>query len=214
VAALLASRVPETREPTAVEAPPAPLIHPAALVPGLGLFTGIAAGSGFLAFASLDAARLGLDSWSIVLAVYGIVVVACRLVFATLPDRVVPLRLAAAALTATSAGLVLVAAVPTVWALLVGATVLAVGSAFLTPAVFAAVFTDVPPSQRGSAAGTASVFIDLGLSGGPVLLGLVTSATSLSVAFVSSAGLALAGSALLALRQTPGTLVSIDPDEV
>jgi MFS family permease len=201
IAALLASRVPETREPTADEAPPAPLIHPAALVPGLGLFTGIAAGSGFLAFASLDAARLGVDSWSVVLGIYGAVVVVCRLVFATLPDRVAPLRLAAASLVACGAGLVLVAAVSAVWALLAGAAVLAVGSAFLTPAVFAAVFSDVPPSQRGSAAGTASVFIDLGLSGGPILVGLVASATSLAVAFVSSAGLALAGSTLLALRR-------------
>lgn len=208
VAALLAARVPETRRPATGEVAPAPLIHPAALVPGLGLFAGIAAGSGFLAFASLHAARLGLDVWSSVLGVYGIVVVACRILFATLPDRMPPLRLAAAALTASGAGLVLVAAVPAVWSLLMGAVVLAVGSALLTPAVFAAIFRDVPPSQRGSAAGTASVFIDLGLSGGPVVVGLVAAASSLSAAFLSAAALAGAGSALLAFRRTPGAPVA------
>ena len=208
IAALLATGVPETRRPAGGEAVPAPLIHPAALVPGLGLFAGIAAGAGFLAFASLHAARLGLDLWSTVLGVYGIVVVTCRVLFATLPDRVPPLRLAAAALTASTAGLVLIATVPAVWSLFAGAVVLAIGSAFLTPAVFAAIFTNVAPSQRGSAAGTASVFIDLGLSGGPVVLGLVAAGSSLTAAFLSGAGLAAAGAALLTFRPTPQTPVA------
>jgi hypothetical protein len=86
--------------------------------------------------------------------------------------------------------------------------VLAIGSAFLTPAVFAAIFRDVPPSQRGSAAGTASVFIDLGLSGGPVAVGLVAAASSLPVAFLVAGALAGSGSALLALRRTPGAPVA------
>jgi MFS family permease len=207
VAALLAARVPETREPATDDLPPAPLIHPAALVPGLGLFTGIAAGSGFLAFASLLAARLGLELWSAVLGLYGVVVVTCRILFARLPDRMPPLRLAAAALTASGAGLVLVAAVPAVWSLLVGAAVLAVGSAFLTPAVFAAIFKDVPPSQRGSAAGTASVFIDLGLSGGPIIVGLVAAASSIPAAFLTVAALAAGGAVLLASRPASGAPV-------
>src|SRR3954447_11483730 len=57
VAAVLAARVPETLEPASGPTPPAPLIHPAALVPGLGLFIGVAVVGGFLAFASLHAAR-------------------------------------------------------------------------------------------------------------------------------------------------------------
>ncbi len=211
IAAVLAARVPETRDRTAGEVVPAPLIHPAALVPGVGLFAGIAAGSGFLAFASLYAARLGLDLWSAVLGVYGTVVVACRVLFATLPDRLPPLRLAAAALAASAAGLVLVAAVAEVWSLLVGAVVLAVGSAFLTPAVFAAIFRGVDPAHRGSAAGTASVFIDLGLSGGPILLGLVAAAITLPAAFLSAAALAAAGSTLLAFRRPPGSPVPAAP---
>jgi MFS family permease len=204
VAALLVARVPETLEPAAAPVPPAPLIHPAALLPGLGLFTGIAAVSGFLAFASLHASRLGLDLWSTVLGLFGIVVVACRLVFAKLPDRVPPLRLATAALMASAVGLVIAGAVPAAWGLLVGVTVLAVGSAFLTPAVFAAIFSHVPPSQRGSAAGTASVFIDLGFSGGPVIVGLVAAASTIPAAFLAAAALPAAGAALLASRPSWG----------
>jgi MFS family permease len=203
VAALLAARVPETLQRASGPSPPAPLIHPAALVPGLGLFIGVAVVGGFLAFASLHAARLGLDQWSTVLGVFGLVVVACRLLFATLPDRVPPLRLAAAALGASCAGLALMAVVPAAWTLFGGATLLAIGTAFLTPAVFAAIFSRVSPSERGSAAGTASVFIDLGLGGGPVVLGLVAAAGGIPAAFLTAAGVAAAGGVLLASRPDP-----------
>jgi len=212
VAALLAARVPETLEPASGPSAPAPLIHPAALVPGVGLFIGVAVVGGFLAFASLHAARLGLDLWSTVLGLFGLVVVACRILFATLPDRVPPLRLAAAALVASGAGLVLLATVPAAWSLFTGATLLAIGTAFLTPAVFAAIFSRVPASQRGSAAGTASLFIDLGLGGGPVVLGFVAAAGGIPTAFLAAAGLAAAGAVLLASRPIPRAPVPVSPD--
>jgi MFS family permease len=99
-----------------------------------------------------------------------------------------------------------------VWGLLVGVTVLAVGSAFLAPAVFAAIFSHVPPSQRGSAAGTASVFIDLGFSGGPIILGLVAAASSIPATFLTAAALTAGGAALLASRPTPEAPVPTVPD--
>jgi MFS family permease len=210
-AALLAARVPETLRPAPGASPPAPLIHPAALVPGLGLSIGVAVVGGFLAFASLHAARLGVNQWSTVLGLFGLVVVACRLLFATLPDRVPPLRLAAAALGASGAGLLLMAALPVAWTLFAGAFLLGTGAAFLTPAVFAAVFSRVPPSQRGSAAGTASVFIDLGLGSGPVVLGLVAAAGGIPAAFLTAAGLAAAGGVLLASRPSPVAQVPAGP---
>jgi MFS family permease len=211
LAALLAARVPETRPPVSALAAPAPLIHRAALVPGLGLFTGVAAVSGFLAFASLHAAGLGLHLWSAVLGLFGIVVVACRVLFASLPDRVPPLRLAAAALGASAIGLVIIAVVPAAWGLFLGAMVVAVGTAFLAPAVFAAIFGHVPAAQRGSAAGTASIFIDLGLSGGPVLLGLVVAASGIPAAFLAGAALTAGGLALLASRPMPDAPLATDP---
>jgi MFS family permease len=77
--------------------------------------------------------------------------------------------------------------------------------------VFAAIFSHVAPSERGSAAGTASIFIDLGLSGGPVLLGLVVAASGIPAAFLSGAGLTAAGMALLASRPTPEAPVARNP---
>jgi MFS family permease len=211
VAAVLAARIPETLEAALEPGPPAPLIHPAALVPGLGLFTGVAAGSGFLAFASLHAAHLGLDRWSTVLGLFGVVVVGCRILFARLADRMAPRRVAAAALAGCAVGLTIVGAVPAAWGLIVGAIVLGVGTALLTPAVFAAIFRRVQPSERGSAAGTASIFIDMGLSGGPIILGLVAAASSIPAAFIVAAGLPAAGMALLVGRPDRAAPLSTGP---
>jgi MFS family permease len=204
LATVLATRVPETHSPAAGPVPVAPLIHRAALVPGVGLFAGVAAVAGFLAFASLRAAQVGLDWWSATLGVFGIVVVTCRVVFAKVPDRTPPMRLAAASLAASAVGLLITASGSAVWSLFLGAMVLAVGTAFLTPAVFAAVFSRVPASQRGSAAGTTSAFLDLGFSGGPVVFGLVAAASSIPGTFIAGAGLAAGGGVLLAARPTPG----------
>ena len=65
---------------------------------------------GFLAFASLHAQDVGLLRTSLPLAVYGVVVVVCRVAFAKVPDRLPPLPLGAAALVAIAAGMALAAA--------------------------------------------------------------------------------------------------------
>ena len=201
LAALLAVRVPETRPP--VEPGPAstPLLHRAAILPGLGLFCGVSAMAGFLAFAVLQARAVGIEAWSLVLLAFGGTVVACRLIFAKLPDRVPPLTLAAAALGASAVGFLAIGVAQTAVGLVTGAVILAAGAAFLTPAVFAAVFGMVAAAERGSAAATTSIFIDLGLSGGPVLLGLVAATISLPAAFAIVAVLPLLGGAVLAVAQ-------------
>jgi MFS family permease len=198
LAAALALRLPETLE-REHDTPPAPLFHPAALVPGFALLTGVAGMAAYFAFASLRADEIGLERWSLVLFVIGAVVVACRIVFATLPDRHPPRPLAAASLVVCAAGLGLSAVLASVPGLLVGAGVLAVGVAFLTPSVFTAIFADVPAAERGAAAGTASVFIDLGLGGGPMALGLVAAAGGIPAAFLVAGALALLGGAAMLL---------------
>jgi MFS family permease len=197
IAAVLAARIPESYDAPETTAEPAPLFHPAVLVPGFALLTGVAGMAGYFAFASLRADELGLETWSLVLLVIGAIVVVCRIVFATLPDRRSPRPLGAGALGLCAAGLTISALVASQAGLLVGAAVLAVGVSFLTPAVFTAIFSAVPPSERGAAAGTASVFIDLGLGGGPIALGLVAGSLGTPAAFLVAAALSVAGAVAL-----------------
>lgn len=174
---------------------PEPLIHRAAIPISLGFLASLAAVSGFLVFASLRSEEIGLSPTSLPLALYGGVVVLCRLVFAKAADRYPVLPLATGSLVASCLGLGVMAIVPSQFGFLLGVIVLASGVAFSTPAFFSAIFATARPSQRGAAAGTASAFMDLGLGIGPVALGLVADAAGIPWAFGVGCGIALAGAA-------------------
>jgi MFS family permease len=217
VGAILATRVPETMQGPIVssDAPPAPLIHRAALGPGVVLLAGVAAMSAFLLLIGPHADRTGVDAWSVSFLVFGGVVVVCRVAFARLPDRVPPMRLAGAALVLAAAGLVTTAVTPGWAGLLAGTAILGVGVAFLTPAVFAAVFSVVPGPERGAAAGTVTAFIDLGFAGGPFLAGWVGASAGLPAAFAVAGFLAILGASgafaqLRTARPEPVRLVTAD----
>ena len=192
LATLLALRVPETATRLG-EVPTGSLIHRAAIGPGVALFTGVAAMSGFLLLAGPYAERLGIESWSVTFLVFGGTVVLLRLALAKLPDRVPPLRLGAGALALSAVGLAIVAAWPGFAGLVTGTVLLASGVAFMTPALFAATFARVVPGERGAAAGTATLFIDLGFAGGPLVVGSVAAWAGIPVALLVGAASALVG---------------------
>lgn len=169
------------------------LIHRPGIPASLGFFASLAAIGGFLAFASLHSADVGMENTSLALLVYGLVVVICRIAFARLPDRVPSLPLGMASLVAIAVGLVVMALWLTPVGLMVGVVVTAIGVTFSTPAFFSAIFATASPSERGAAAGTASAFIDLGLGFGPICLGLVARSGGIPVAFLTGAGFAVVG---------------------
>lgn len=194
LAALIVRGIGETRVPRLDDEGPARLLHPKAIPPALGFLASIVAMGGFLAFASLHADSVGLASASTPLFVYGMVVVVSRVAFAKLPDKLPALPLGAAALAAIAAGLTVTAWSATPAGMIVGTALMGLGVSFSTPAFFSAIFATAKPSERGSASGTASAFIDLGLGGGPVLLGFVAEAAGIGWAFGVAASVALAGS--------------------
>jgi predicted MFS family arabinose efflux permease len=193
LAAAVASGVGETRVAGTDTDGPARLIHRRAIAPGLGFLASVVAMGGILAFTSLHADAVGLSTTSLPLLVYGGIVVVCRIVFAKVPDRLPSLRLGAGALVAIAAGLTVTATWSTPLGTVIGTAVTALGVAASTPAFFAAIFATAGPSERGAASGTASAFIDLGLGGGPIVLGLVAAAGGTPWAFAAAAAVALAG---------------------
>lgn len=195
LAAILAFGIGETRAPTSGGEGPSGLVHWKAVPPALGFLASVVAMGGFLALAALHADAVGLTITGLPLAVYGGVVVVCRIAFAKVPDRFPPLTLGAVALAMIASGLVLMAFWPAPVGLILGAAAMALGVTFSTPAFFSAVFATARPSERGAASGTASAFLDLGLGGGPILLGLVAGTAGIPGAFGVAAAVALAGSA-------------------
>jgi MFS family permease len=189
-ATALAVLIGETAPPRVEDAPPTPLFHRAALAPGIAIFAGTAAMGGFLGFVALHAPRVGMDGSGPVLLLFGAVVIVCRVVFAKLPDRVPPFRLAAVALLVAGAGMGVASAFVSIPGLLVGATLLAIGMAFVTPAIFAATLSRVTAAERGSALATVSIFIDLAFGAGPIIVGFVAGISGIPAGFAVVGGLA------------------------
>ena len=203
-ACLFVVPLPDTRSPPAPGDPTARLLYRPALTPGAALLAGGAPAAGFLAFGVLYARDLGIERWSLVPFAYGGTVVLCRVAFAKLPDRLPPRRLAVASLAVATLALVTLGVARHPVGLTVAAILLGLGTALLTPAIFALVFARAPANRRGSAAATTSIFIDLGLTGGPILVGLLAATVSVPTAFLTSALLPLTGALLLAASDRPG----------
>ena len=110
-AAALAWRIPEPARParSLSDRGDSPLFQRAVIGPSVALFSGIVAMAGFFAFVAIYASEtLQFDGASTVLFVFGLVVVAARVAFARLPDRVAPFRLGTVALALCALGLLIV----------------------------------------------------------------------------------------------------------
>jgi MFS family permease len=203
-AALLSMRLPLTGKQEPGSEAPFVLVHRAVVWPSAGLLTGVAAMAGFMTFVAIYGRDdLAMTASGPVLLVFGLVVVGCRIVFAKLPDRVPPFRLAAAALGLIAVGMAVTGLVPTVAGLFAGAAVMAVGVGFVTPAFFAAIARRVAPGERGAAFGTVSIFLDLAFGGGPVLLGLLVDAADIPTAFLFAAIIPAVGAVLTGVAALP-----------
>jgi predicted MFS family arabinose efflux permease len=165
-----------------------------AVPPALGFFASVVAMGALFAFGALQANAVGLMPASTPLFVYGLVVVAGRLSLARFLDRLPALMLGAAALVIIAGGLMIMAFWSAPLGMALGAAVFALGFTLSTPAFFSAIFATAQPSERGAASGTASVFLDLAMGGGPMLLGLAAQAGGIPFAFELAAAVALAGS--------------------
>ena len=178
------------------------LIYWKAVPPALGFFASVVAMGALFAFGALQANAVGLMPASTPLFVYGLVVVAGRLSLARFLDRLPALMLGAAALVIIAGGLMIMAFWSRPLGMVLGAAVFALGVTLSTPAFFSAIFATAQPSERGAASGTASVFLDLAMGGGPMLLGLAAQAGGIPFAFGLAAAVALAGSGwILALSR-------------
>ncbi len=178
-----------------------PLIHPAGIFPGLIMLAGVWGMAGFFAFLPGHAQSIGLTGASLPLLVYALVVVGLRIVGARLPDRLGAARLSSVALALSAVGLALIGLVATPAGLIAGTAVFATGIAFTMPALLSLVVSRVPPEERGTVVGTATVFLDIAFGVAPVMLGIIAERTGAGPTFLVSAAIAALGSAALIAYQ-------------
>jgi MFS family permease len=174
------------------------LIAPAAVRPGIILAATLLGITGFSIFVPLYAPEVGVGDVALVFLAYGLVVLGVRIFGARLPDRLGPIRAGSVALGATAVGLAIVAVWHSAAGLVLGAIVIAVGSAFLYPSLLLLALRGVPEHHRASVVGTFSAFFDFanGVSG--LALGGIAALSSYQGAFAVSA--AVAAVALVLLR--------------
>jgi MFS transporter, DHA1 family, tetracycline resistance protein len=107
----------------------------------------------------------------------------------------------AAGLTLAAIGFAFAATVPGLPGMLVAAVAIGVGTGLVTPLAFAALAASTAPERLGETMGAAEVGRELGDAGGPLLVGAVAAATTLSAGLFGFAGvLVVAAGALVAGR--------------
>jgi len=207
VAVVLSLFVPESAPAVAAarsgakRAPRGPLIHPAGLFPGIVILFGLWGMAGFLTYLPLYTPSVGMAGAGLPLTAYALVVVALRIVGATWPDRFGAARLSGAALVVSAVGLAVIGLVGNAAGLLVGTLIFATGVAFTMPALLSLAVSRVPPNERGTVVGTATVFLDLVFGFAPVALGFIADATSYGATFLVSSAMAGVAAVLLIGRR-------------
>ena len=177
------------------------LLHPAAILPGSVLLMGILGFTGYAAFLPLYVDEVGTDQAGQFFLVYGVIVLAVRIVGARVPDRLGPVRTSSYALSSIAAGVGVVAVVGSVVGIWIGTVLLAVGMSLLFPALFTLAVNGAPAEERSHAVGTFSLFFDLSQGLGAPALGLaVTAFGTERAAFVAGALVALGGLVLANTR--------------
>ncbi len=170
-----------------------PLVHRAALAPGLVLVLGMIGFAGMAAFVPLYARELGLDGAAPLFALNAAIVIAVRLLGRKIPDRSGPRRAATAAMTLAAVGLAVIALVQTPAGLYAGTVVLALGQALVFPALMTIVVATAPAEGRSSAVGSFTACADLGYAIGAISLGGVATVAGYSGVFAVAALAAAAG---------------------
>ncbi len=221
LAAMVGLAVEETdpaRAPRAAGAAPPraaseqPLLHPAAIRPGIVLFLGLVGLAGFTAFVPLYVKKLGHGDAGVVFLVYGVCILAVRVIGARLPDRLGAARAGSLALAGGTAGLVIMTVIPSIVGLFVATAVFAFGMSLLYPALLVMALEGVPPNERGSVVGTFSSFFDLSQGLGALVCGIAVSLTGYRGAFAVGAVLAFAGLLVLRFRKPASDAPRALPD--
>jgi MFS family permease len=182
------------------------VLHRAALWPGVILALGLVPLVAYGAFLPLYADEVGVHDVGPMLALYGGLVIAIRIVAARLPDVIGWRRASAGALTGVATGMAVLGLWQSVAAVWIGTVGLAVGMSLLFPALLTAVMGATPDSERSHAVGTFTLFFDLSQGLGASLVGVVVWLGNERAGFVAAGTCAAIGLlAQSALRNRIGT---------
>ncbi|MDH3680321.1 MAG: MFS transporter [Acidimicrobiia bacterium] len=185
---------PSSTEPAVAVAtmPPPGLIHRAAVMPGLILMGGLVTFTALNGFMPLYVEEFDLGSAGTVLLIYGLLVLAMRVIGSKLPDRFGTLRMSTISLVGQTAGMTVMGLWASRYGLYLGAAILAVGGSFLYPTLLTAAVYRVAEHERARATSTFTLAFELSAGLGGPLLGFAAALFGIRAAFFGAALAALA----------------------
>lgn len=198
--------VPETRPDhasklAATRPPPGPLIHRAAVLPGITLLTMGVGYASVTALSGLYAPTVGLSSSAVLYATFAITIAVLRLGAGRLADSVGLVKVMFPGMTAFGLGFAVMSAAAAFgmgWAAVAGVALVGIGWAVVFPAVVAWLAGQVPETQRGAALGSVVAFMDIGQGAGGYVVGGVADVAGYTWAYLVPALLAVGGTLVLA----------------
>jgi MFS family permease len=179
------------------------IMHPAAIMPGVVLASGVAAFSTFGAFIPEYSREVGLATSGGLFAAYSLTSVLVRIFGATLPERLGPRRAVTIALGTLGIGLTILAAVPTVPALWVASVFVGVGMAFNYPSLLALTVNRASDSDRAWAISSFTMFFEVGSVFGGLFIGGFAQAVGKQTGFLGGVACCVVGLYLLRVRLVP-----------
>ena len=135
-----------------------------------------------------------------IFALYGVLILAVRIVGARVPDRLGGFNTGSLALLIVAVGIGLIAVWPTVVGLVVGTVVFAAGMSLMYPALLLLALDGVSDADRASVVGTFSSFFDASQGLGAFVCGAVVAVSGDRGAFTTGAVCAFAGLVVLRSR--------------
>jgi MFS family permease len=179
------------------------IIHPAAVMPGVVLASGVAAFSTFGAFIPEYSREVGLATSGGLFAAYSLTSVLVRVFGATLPERLGPRRAVTIALGTLGIGLSVLATVPTVPALWVASVFVGIGMAFNYPSLLALTVNRASDSDRAWAISSFTMFFEVGSVFGGLFIGGFAQVVGKQTGFLGGVVCCVIGLYLLRFRLVP-----------
>ena len=179
------------------------IMHPAAVMPGVVLASGVAAFSTFGAFIPDYSREVGLATSGGLFAVYSLTSLLVRIFGATLPERLGPRRAVTIALGTVGIGLTILALVPTVAALWVASVLVGLGIAFNYPSLLALTVNRASDSDRAWAISSFTMFFEVGSVFGGLFIGGFAQIVGKQTGFFGGVVCCLVGLYLLRFKLVP-----------
>jgi MFS family permease len=168
-------------------------------MPGVGSALSSIGLGAVITFGALLSAQRGWSPVWLIFCAFAIALIAARLFFGHVPDKLGGAKVALICVLVEAAGLALIWLAPDRVTAAAGAALAGIGYSLVYPGLGVEAVRRAPPQSRGLAMGAYTVFLDIALGFGSPALGLIAGHFGLGAAFLASALIAF-GCAPIALR--------------